>query len=351
MQKVRWGVIGAGGIADRRTIPGLLMSENAQLVAVMDICGKTVEAVAKKYSVENYYDIEDKLLEHQNIDAVYIASPVSAHYKQAVKAAKAGKHILMEKPLALDTKQGKELIVVCKNQNVLFAAGFMMRFHPYHIKAKELVSSGALGDIVSMRAQLTCWYPDMQGAWRQNFAESGGGALMDMGIHCIDLLQYISGAKVRSVSALLGTKTFNYDTEDSASVLMEFSNGAYGYVDSNFNIPDDAAECRLEIYGTKGSILAAGTISQAEGGTFNLTLSDNSDYDAEQNRKVGGNASADVEFGNMYAKEITSFGRSVLEGIPLEVPSEDALNVQHIIECAYRSAKERRFIEVEELND
>ena len=113
MQKVRWGVIGAGGIADRRTIPGMLLSENARLIAVMDLSGETAEMAAKKYSVENYYDNEDKLLEEQNIDAVYIASPVAAHYEQAVKTAKAGKHILMEKPLALDTKQGKELIAVC----------------------------------------------------------------------------------------------------------------------------------------------------------------------------------------------------------------------------------------------
>jgi len=346
MGKIKWGVIGAGGIADRRTIPGLLLAKNAELVAVMDVCMETTKGLAQKYNAQYAYDCADELLKNPEINAVYIASPVVNHYEQATKAAMAGKHILIEKPLALTINEGEELINLCKKQNVLFATGLMMRFHAYHEKAKELVSEGVLGDIVSARAQLTCWYPDMPGAWRQYMNQAGGGSLMDMGVHCIDLLQYIIGDNVTSVSALIGTKTFEYEVEDSATVLMKFANGAYATVDSNFNIPDNAAECRLEIYGTKGSILASGTISQVEGGNFRLLLSQDSEYSAIQDRSSSGEVEVKVTFGNMYTKEIESFGESILNGMPVEVPATDALQVQRIVEAAYKASKEGRVVEV-----
>ena len=347
MKKVKWGVIGAGGIADRRTIPGLLLANNAALVAVMDTRKELAETVAKKHGAAYSYDKEADLLERSEIDAVYIASPVAFHYEQTKMAVQYGKHILLEKPLALTIKEGEELIDLCKKQQLLLASGFMMRFHAYHVKAKELIADGVIGTVVSARAQLTCWFPDMPGTWRQSKATSGGGALMDMGVHCIDLLQHIICDKVESVSALVGTKTFAYDVEDSATVLLKFKKGAYATVDTNYNIPDNAAECRLEIYGTKGSILASGTISQVEGGNLRLLLFDDTEYSAIQDRTSTGEVIVDVTFGNMYTKEIESFGESISSGAPIVVTAEDALQVQKVVEAAYLSAKESRLVNVE----
>jgi predicted dehydrogenase len=324
----------------------MMLSQNAELAAVMEVTKEFAEKIAGKYGVKYAYDNENDLLENPEIEAVYIASPVAAHYGQTIKAARNHKHILLEKPLALTSKEGAKLVAVCEKENVLFASGLMMRYHAYHQKAKELVNSGALGQIVSMRAQLTCWYPEIEGSWRQNFAQSGGGALMDMGIHCIDLLQFISGAKAAAVSAVTGTKTFSYDVDDSASLLLEFDNGACGYVDTNFNIPDNAAQCRLEIYGTKGSILANGTIGQTEGGTMLLTLADDSKYSSIQNRNQSGGVEITAQLGNMYEKEITSFGNSILNGTKAEVPASDAWQVQKIIECAYQASHEKRMVEI-----
>ena len=99
---------------------------------------------------------------------------------------------------------------------------------------------------------------------------------MDMGVHCIDLIQYLTSSKAVKVAALTATKTFKYGVEDSASLLMEMDNGAYSYVDTNFNIPDAVSRCRLEIYGTKGSLLAEGTISQVEGGKLDVVFLEDS---------------------------------------------------------------------------
>lgn len=336
--KVRWGVIGAGGIADRRTIPGLMLAENAELVAVMEVDMELAEKIRAKYNAKKAYDNIDKLLADKEIDAVYIATPVIYHKEQAFKAARAKKHILIEKPVAMTSQEGEEVLKVCRQEGVLIAVGLMMRFHAYHQKMKEIIESGKLGRVVSCRGQLTCWYPDIPGNWRQRKSTSGGGALMDMGVHCIDLIQYITGAKAKKVAAFTGTKTFRYEVEDSASVIFEMDNGANAYVDANFNIPDAAARCRLEIYGTRGSMLAEGTISQAEGGKLDVVLSDDSlGYDAKQDRVDVNKVDIKVEFGNMYTKEIESFSSSILDGIRTEVSIEEALQVQKVVEAAYKS--------------
>lgn len=347
MEKVKWGIIGCGGIARRRTIPGMMACEKSELVAVMDLDQKIAAAVAAEFHVPRVYETMEELLRDPEIEAVYIASPVVAHKKQALAAIAAKKHILLEKPIALTPEEGDSLIADCKENELLFASGFMMRYHAYHQKARELIAAGDIGKVVSMHAQLTCWFPDMAGNWRQSKASAGGGALTDMGVHCIDLMEHISGSRVTRVGALISTQTFHYEVEDSAGVLMQFEGGAFGTVDANFNIPDEAAEGKLEIYGTKGSICMSGTISQAEGGQFKLVCSDPGEYEAQQNRDVDHSVTVEVEFGNMYTKEMDAFSDSIRTGAPVFVPASDAVHVQRVVEAAYRSGKSGKFVELE----
>lgn len=338
MKKVKWGIIGAGGIADRRTMPGIELAENAEIHAVMEIDISMAESLKDKYKAAKAYDNEADLLADPEVEAVYIASPVVYHKKQAMMAADAGKHILLEKPIALTVEEGQEVIEYCREKGVLLATGFMMRYHAYHQAMKKLVDEGKMGQIVSCRAQLTCWYPDIPGNWRQAKATSGGGALMDMGVHCLDLIQYITGHKAKRAAGMASTLTFDYEVEDSGALLVELENGALCHIESHFNIPDAAARGRFEIYGTKGSMLAEGTISQVEGGKLEVMISDDSlGYDAQQDRNDVEPMKVDVEFGNMYTKEIESFSKSILEGTPVEVPAEDAVQVQDVIQSAYRT--------------
>ena len=190
-----------------------------------------------------------------------------------------------------------------------------------------------------MRAQLTCWYPDIPGNWRQNKELSGGGALMDMGIHCIDLLQYISGLKAKAVTGFAGTQTFQYNADDSAAIVMQMENGALAMVDANFNIPDAAAKCKLELYGTKGSIISEGTISQVEGGDVSVLISDDSlAYDAAQNREELIPIKLNATLGNMYTKEVESFGRAVENDTEPAITAADAIYLQNIVEQAYKTS-------------
>ena len=145
--KLRWGVIGAGGIADRRTIPGMMEAENAELVAVMEVEQSLADSIKEKYGAKAAYDNADDLLARDDIDAVYIASPVICHEEAAVKAAEAGKHILIEKPIALTSAKAQEIIDYCDKKGIKVGAGFMMRFAAYHQLLKRLLD-GMLGNRV-----------------------------------------------------------------------------------------------------------------------------------------------------------------------------------------------------------
>lgn len=345
MKKVRWGVIGAGGIADRRTIPGMMLCDNAVLTAVMEVNAELAEKCRAKWGCPKAYDTVGALLADPEIDAVYIASPVFLHAEQAMAAADAGKHILIEKPLAMTAEEGQRVVDYCKEKGVLIAAGLMMRFGSYVQAMKKAIADGKIGRPVSGYAQFTCWYPDMPGNWRQSKKRGGGGAMMDMGVHCIDLMQYILGTRVSEVAAFHDTLSFRYEVEDSSTVMLRMENGCQCVVQSNFNIPDEAAKWRLEFFGDRGRLMGDSVIGQVDGGSLDaLFLGEQGSYDAIQDKKTAVGDSVDVKFGNMYAREISSFSDSVLTGAPLEVPAEEAVAVQRIMEACYRSNDEKKLI-------
>ncbi len=346
-QKVRWGVIGAGGIADRRTIPGMMQCHNAELVAVMEINMELAEKCRAKWGCKYAYDNEADLLANPEVDAVYIASPVFLHAKQAMAAADAGKHILIEKPLAMTAVEGQQVVDHCREKGVKIAAGLMMRFGSYVQEMKKAIAQGKIGKPVSAYAQFTCWYPDMPGSWRQSKKNGGGGAMMDMGVHCIDLLQYILASKAQDVAAFHDTLTFQYQVVDSSTVLLRMETGTHCVVQSNFNIPDDAAKWRIEIFGDQGRLVGEGVIGQVDGGTLDaMFLGEQGGYDAQQNKKDGAREQITVEFGDAYEREVSSFSNSILTGSPLEVPAADAVQVQRVMEAAYRSNDEKVTIRI-----
>ncbi len=338
MKKTKWGIIGCGGIADRRTLPGMMLANNAVPVAVMDADLAVAERVKEKYGASYAFDNYEAVLALDEVDAVYIASPVFAHKEQALAAVKAKKHILLEKPLGLTLADSLEIIEACEAAGVKLGVGLMMRYHAYHQEIKKIIAEGKIGDIVSMRAQFTCWYPKMENCWRQEKSLSGGGALMDMGIHCIDLLQYISGLNAVECTGYAHNQTFGYNVDDSAAVVMKMENGALAFVDSNFNIPDAAAKCPLEFYGTKGSIIATGTLGQDETGTVEvLTASDDTEYDAQQQRSLVKATNLTVTFGNMYTKEIEACSNAIINDTEPPVSGKNTILVQRIIDAIYQN--------------
>ena len=342
---IKWGVIGCGGIADRRTIPGMMKADNAELIAVMDTNPEAAARVGQKYGVGYVFQNADDLLALNQVEAVYIATPVFCHKDQVIAAAKAKKHILLEKPVGLTTEEAEEMAAVCESEGVKLGVGFMMRFHGCHQKMKELITEGKLGEIVSAHAQFTCWYPEMEHCWRQDKNLSGGGAMMDMGIHCVDLMRCVTGLNAVEVTGIAGNQVFRYGVEDAGTVLFRMENGAICCVESNFNIPDAAARCRFELYGTKGSIMAEGTISQTDSGRMEVLCADDSlGYDAAQDRGELKPLNVTAQTGDLYQQEIEAFGNAVINGTEPPVSARDGIQSQRIIEAAYQSSQQKRSI-------
>jgi predicted dehydrogenase len=341
---VNFGVIGAGGIAFRRTIPGLLKAKNCRLAAVMDPVG--VERVASEFGVAKAYTSEADLLADPDVEAVYIASPVHCHLKQIQLAAAAGKHILCEKPLTMTVAQTKEAVAACKQAKVYLQEGYMMKFHGAHAAVKQLIDEGRLGKIVSMRAQLSCWYPKMQGAWRQDPKLGGGGALIDMATHLYDLLAWFAGP-VRRVAAMVNTLVQDYKSDDASTTLLEFKSGAQATVDCFYCIPDEASRTRLEIYCTQGAVLAEGTIGQSVGGVLEVLQSAGAaGYDAQQSKDVARKFQK-MPFPriNPYTAECAYFADCILQRRPPALnDGRNALMIAELTDKAYRSYKQRKML-------
>lgn len=164
---------------------------------------------------------------------------------------------------------------------------------------------------------------------------------MDMGVHCVDLLRWLLG-EVRSVSAVINTLVHDYEVEDSATLLLEFVGGAHGVVEAFFNIPDAAAVNALEIYGTRGAVLARDTIGQTADGTLAAYLAGGSvrDYDALQTRDIGAISPLSYEPVNTYRAEIEQFAQHLITGQGTIIAGDEAVRGLEILEAGYRAARE-----------
>lgn len=342
--KIRWAVIGSGGIAKRKTIPeGILKASNATLVAVYDIDPKVNKEVANDFNAFAADSIEDLL--KSDVSAVYIATPANLHYKHCLKCCEFGKNVLCEKPLGMTVTEAEKMITAFGKKNLLGTA-LMMRFQTQHIEAKKMISEGKLGKQVYARAQLSCWYPPIKGAWRQEPSSGGGGSLIDMGGHCIDLLELFFGEVIK-VSCFVNNSIHTYQSEDSACAMLFFENGAMATVDTFFCIPDNSSKNKLELYGSKGSILCEGTIGQGNSGKMTAFLEDESkNYDANQNRSINEGLVISPPARNLYQAEIEEFSQAIIEGREPSNNSLLGLRSQKILAACYDSARTGKAIEI-----
>ena len=342
--KIAWGVVGSCGIARRRTMPeGIVPAANARLAGICDRNREANAELAKKLGTRAFGSLDELLA--ADIRVVYIATPVFAHCDQVAQCLKAGKHVLCEKPLALNVAAAQAVVALAKAAKLQLGSGFMMRFHAQHQEALKLIQSGKLGKPVYARAQLSCWYPPMEGNWRQDPSQGGGGSLADMGVHCIDLLEMFFGPAA-SVSCHIGNIVHGYKSEDGAIAALTFANGALGTVDTFFCIPDEGSRNVLELYGSDGSILAKGTIGQDPGGEMTFYARAKGGYDAQQERDASQGLAIRPTPINTYRAEIEEFSQAILEGRPSSLAGDLGLRSQKVLEACYESAKTSRNVAI-----
>lgn len=248
-RKLKWGVAGCGNFAENSFLPALLLAQRSKLVSIYSHDLKRAKNLLLKFGAQNSFDDFDTFLT-SDIDVVYISSVNSDHYWQVLKAARAGKNILCERPIALNSVQIEEMIKVCKEQNVILMIDYLHRFHPLVQKAKELINNQMLGKIVSISATYNI---DVSPGDNFRFKKelSGGGVLRDLGGQMIDLLQFFGG-NIIDVKAYMDNVVYKSDVEDFASAIVKFEKNGYGYFNISYNTKK--AHNRIEILGYNGSL-------------------------------------------------------------------------------------------------
>jgi predicted dehydrogenase len=225
--RVRWGLIGCGDISRKRVAPAFRDSALCELVAVSRARAELAESFGREFGARRWYADWRKLLLDQEIDAVYVATPVHLHAEQTIAAAEAGKHVLCEKPMALNVGDCDRMIAACSANDVKLGVAYYRHFYPAVRRVKELVESGELGIPIVVQINAFEWFdpsPSDARAWliRKEFA--GGGPMFDFGCHRIEVLLDIFG-NVRDVKATLANAFFDREVEDVATAVLQFERG------------------------------------------------------------------------------------------------------------------------------
>ncbi len=330
--RLKWGIVGAGLITERNVIDAISKATNSELVALMDVNETRVRDISRKFAIPKSYTKEEDLLEDNDVEAVYVATPLYLHAEQVVRAAEWGKHILCEKPMALTLKECEEMIAACERNKVKLAIGYMMRFHPYHLRIKELLQNKAIGEVIKARFQWNDWYPPGNGVWRHNPRLGGGGCLMDIGSHCVDLARFLMG-DVEDVSALTDNVFFKYSVEDISTLILRFKSGPQGIVDNSFARDPDNSPDGIEIYGTKGAITTRKTISCFVGGTMTTLI------DGREEKYLASEV-------DIYEEQIQDFAASTGDKTGTHADGESGMETLKVVLAGYESAKSRKTIRI-----
>ena len=192
-QTIRWGLLGASRIARNKHIPAAAEATGAEIVAIASRDQAKADAWAAEFSIPTAYDSYDALLADPAVDAVLITLPNSLHAPWTIKAARAGKHILCEKPLATTAQEARAMIAAAGEAGVVLMEGFWIRFHPQLPFIRETIAAGTIGEIRLIRAELTYTITDWGGDSRTR-ADLGGGALFDAGCYCVHIIRHLVGA-------------------------------------------------------------------------------------------------------------------------------------------------------------
>jgi UDP-N-acetyl-2-amino-2-deoxyglucuronate dehydrogenase len=249
-KKIKYAIIGCGNIAPAHA-EGVLACRDAELYAFCDIDEEKARRIAESYGVKRYFKNYRDMLKLKEIDIVSICTPSGMHSEMVVDCAKAGKHVLCEKPLDVTKEKLDIMINVCKQERVKMGAIFQNRTYSGTRAAKKMIEQGILGKVLIADGYCKEYRsPEYYRSadWRGTKLYDGGGCLMNQGIHCIDLLCWFAG-KVDSIIANVFTMARDIEVEDSAFALVRFSNGAYGVIEgSTVSIPgrDDHVEIQCE---------------------------------------------------------------------------------------------------------
>lgn len=323
-KKLRFGIIGFGSFAERTILPALQECPVAAPVALQKRSRAEAEAKAHQHGIRYAFTTAEELVAHPDVDAVFIVSANGSHCAETIAAARAGKHVLVEKPMACTVEEAERMVAVCAGNNVKLMVAHMIRLSPMVRRMREIVRSGVLGPIVFARADFVYDGRLSKRAWLLDRKVAGGGPVFDVGVHCLDTLRFILDDEVTTVNAELDPKPTATMTERSGHIGMKFSRGTIGSIFCSYDAPVRRKD--IEIMGTEGRLRA----DEFTVGGITATLR----IDGGKDSSPAPTREETFDIPNLYVEEIADLVAAIRTGSPLVSPGENGLANQRVLNRA-----------------
>jgi len=326
MEPVRWGVLSTANIGVKKVIPAMQASQLSPIRAIASRSLNTARQVAGELGIPVAYGSYEELLADPDIEAVYIPLPNHLHSKWTKTAAAAGKHVLCEKPIAMTSREARDMVEVCESSGVLLMEAFMYRLHPMWVKTMELVRSGAIGDVRSVQTVFSYFNDDPANI--RNIPEVGGGALYDIGCYAVNVARMVFGTEPTDVKAAIrGDERLGTDVVTSA--LLDFGGRHSTFVCSTQLEPDQ----RVDIHGTAGRLVVEIP--------FNIP----DDRPTRVLQVAGGEPplspqteTHEIPAANPYSVQADAFSKAIRSGGPVPVEPADSVANMEVIERIFAEA-------------
>ncbi|MGH6961878.1 MAG: Gfo/Idh/MocA family protein, partial [Dongiaceae bacterium] len=326
MQPVNWGVISTALIGTEKVIPAMQKSRHCRIQAIASRDLALAKKWAKELGIPKAYGSYEELLADREIEAVYNPLPNHLHVPWSIKAAEAGKHVLCEKPIALDAKEAEQLVAARNRTGKLITEAFMVRSHPQWLRTRELVRQGKIGELRAVQGLFTYFLTDPNNV--RNKADIGGGGIYDIGCYPIVTSRFLFGAEPTRVVGLIERDPV-LKIDRLASAILDYPNGQASFMCSTQLVPYQ----RMQVLGTKGRIEVEIPFNPPPDKPCRIFIDDGSRL---------GDASAREEtflVCDQYAIQGDLFSEAIRSGKPVEFPLENAVQNMRIIDALFRSAK------------
>ena len=343
-----WGIVSTGRHPDQKIVPAMKLAEGNRAIGIFSREKGRGEAFAQKHGLPASYHSFEDLLKNPEIQAVYIASPNFLHAHHTKMAAEAGKHVLVEKPMAVSVSEAQEMVESCRKNGVKLGVGFHLRHHPGHQRARQFIREGNLGLISLAQAQF--FYPDKRGVvdlpprtglsqWWGDPAMTGGAySIMGMGVHALDLLQFLLDQPITEVAAITDGQTAQKPLEQIAVIALRFGSGAIGTVCCGRRVPDTKNDA--VVYGTGGRVWLKDTVWEPLRGKIEV-ISDS----------VNMEESYEGDLLSLYKLQIKAFRRAIEGNEEFEASGMDGLRAVQVASAVIESASTGRTVKIEPIQD
>ena len=338
-----WAIIGAGMHPHQKVAPAISLTPDAELIGVLSRDQARADAFAEIHGAKAGYCDLDALLADSRVEAVFVSSPNDLHMSHTILAAKAGKHVLSEKPMATSVDDAAGMVKACQENRVKLGLGFELRFHPAHILVRNLVSKGTLGRIRLLQGH---WgrgergEPEhlprtgLRGWWEDPVAMGGGSVIMGLGVHLFDLIRFVMAQEITEVSAMTDGQTDAQPLEHIASIALRLEDGTIANVSCGRMLPDTLNN--FTVYGTDGRFTGAATVWEARMGSAEVVSetvnqTDEWEYDYLAN----------------FVDELTDFHSAIKGDREPAATGIDGLRSTEVNSAVIQSAKTARSVKIE----